>query len=534
MFALLSNFNPARAGRRGQAVLLILCLVMTALVGSVLARHVPLPALHAAPTATLAYSSYIGGDGTDEGRSIALDGAGNIYIVGETESDNFLGSGRVISGFSDIFVAKYSPDGRTLLYLSFIGSTESDTPLAIQVDSQGNAYATALVFNDSFPTKNALWTARPHFSHNSVLFKLNSSGGLVYSTYLPLDVFNVGQNLAVDAAGNAYVTGTSFQGDQANQLSLLKISPGGGQLLLEKYVGGPDSEKGTAVTLDSTGNIYLTGTTEGGDAFPVTANAHQPVCGDIFYNRRTYCYKDGVVVVLNPAGTVTYSSHHGGSFTDDPAAIGADGQGNIFVAGNTGSGLFPLAQALQNSCPLDTFTGDCSAPRGFASLINLGSGTASLTYSTYLGSTESGSTNVVTAAALSSSGQATVVGYSNGRFFPTANPIQSQLSESFCTTLGSQRLCFDAFVVTFTPSGGLYFGSYLGATFDDYPYGVALSSSNIWLTGMTEAGDFPVTNDAYQKANQVGDDAFLVRIGGGSPPPPPPGDFHIYLPMIID
>ncbi|MAT98264.1 MAG: hypothetical protein CL608_14060 [Anaerolineaceae bacterium] len=534
MFALLSNLNHPRAGRRRHVLLLILCLAITAWLGSTLARRMALPAAHAAPTASLGYSSYIGGDGTDVGRSIALDGVGNIYIVGETESDNFLGSGRVISGFSDIFVAKYSPDGRTLLYLTFIGSTDTDTPLAIQVDGQGNAYATALVFNDSFPTKNALWTARPHFSHNSVLFKLNGSGGLVYSTYLPLDVFNAHHNLAVDTPGNAYVTGTSFQGDQANQLSLLKISPGGGQVLLEKYVGGPDSEKGTAVALDSAGNIYLTGTTEGGDAFPVTANAHQPVCGDIFYNRRAFCYKDGVVVVLNPAGNVTYSSHHGGSFTDDPAAIATDGQGNILVAGNTGSGLFPLAQALQNSCPLDTFSGDCSSPRGFASLIKLGGVTASLTYSTYLGSTESGSNNVVTAASLSSSGQATVVGYSNGRFFPTANPVQGQLSESFCTTFGSQRLCFDGFVVTLTPSGGLYFGSYLGATFDDYLYGVALSNGNIWLTGLTEANDFPVTNDAYQKANQVGDDAFLVRIGGGSPPPPSPGDFHIYLPMIVD
>jgi hypothetical protein len=63
---------------------------------------------------------------------------------------------------------------------------------------------------------------------------------------------------------------------------------------------------------------------------------------------------------------------------------------------------------------------------------------------------------------------------------------------------------------------------------------VALSNGNIWLTGLTEADNFPVTSDAYQKANQVGDDAFLARIGGGSPPPPPPGNFHVYLPMIVD
>jgi hypothetical protein len=428
--------------------------------------------VYAAPAAALAYSTYVGGDGVDKNKDITLDNAGNIYVIGETGSDNFLGSGLFVSGLSDIFVAKFNPSGSTLLYLTLIGSASTDTPLSIKVDGAGNVYATGLVFADDFPTHNALWPARPHYSNNSVLFKLNSSGNLVYSTYLPLDVFDARHNLAVDAAGSAFVTGTSFRGEMSNQIGLLQISPDGGQLLLEEYVGGPDSEKGTAVALDPHGSIYLAGTTAGGGAFPVTAGAHQPVCGDIFYNRRTYCYQDGVMVILNAAGQVTYSSHHGGSFTDEPQAIAADGQGRVLIAGNTASGQFPLAQALQPACPLDPATNDCRAARGFASLLQVDNGVGDLVYSTYLGATEAGSTNVVTAAALGSSGQATVIGYTNGRSFPTANPIQAQLAESFCTTLGSQRLCNDAFVTTFTPGGSLAFSSYLGATFDEFPYGL--------------------------------------------------------------
>lgn len=489
--------------------------------------------VYAAPQASLVYSSYIGGDGDDDIKDITLDNAGNIYIIGETESDNFLGSGLFISGYSDIFVAKFNSGGTALLYLTLIGSASTDTPLAIKVDGQGNVYATGLVFADDFPTHNALWPTRPHYSHNAVLFKLNSGGDLVYSTYLPLDVFDARHNLAVDAAGNAFVTGTSFRDEMSNQMGLLKISANGGQLLLEEYVGGVDSEKGTAVVLDPVGNIYLTGTTSGGDAFPVTANAHQPVCGDIFYNRRDYCYQDGVVMVLNTAGQVTYSSHHGGSFTDEPQAIAADGQGHILIAGNTTSGQFPLAQPLQATCPLDPATNDCRSPRGFVSLLHLENGTATLTYSTYLGATEAGSTNVVTAAALDGSGQATVIGYNNGRTFPTADPIQAHLAESFCTTLGSQRLCFDAFVTTFTPSGGLAFSSYLGATFDEFPYGLALHGGNLYIAGLTEADDFPVTNNAFQPVNQVGDDGFIVKIGGSTPPPPPTGDYLVFLPVII-
>ena len=488
--------------------------------------------VYAAANTAWLYSTYVGGDGADEGKDIAVDASGNIYVIGETQSDDFLGSGLFTSGFSDIFVAKFNPSGTSLLYLTLIGSSSTDTPISIQVDGQGNVYATALIFADDFPVQNALWPTKPHFSDNGVLFKLNSQGDLVYSTYLPLDVFDGRHNLAVDSAGNAYVAGTSFRNALSNQIALLKIAPTGAPLLLEKYVGGTDSEKATAVALDNNGTIYLTGTTEGGDSFPVTANAHQPVCGDIFYNHRTFCYQDGVVIVLNAAGDVTYSSHHGGSFTDEPEAIAADGQGNILIAGNTTSGEFPLVQALQTTCPLDTSSGDCASPRGFVSLLHLDNNNATLTYSTYLGATERNSTNVVQAAALDSSGQATVVGYTNGRTFPTASPVQGQLAESFCTTLGSERLCFDAFITTLAPSGSLTFSSYLGGAFDEFPNGVALKDNSIYVTGITEASNFPVTNDAFQATNQIGDDAFIVKVGSGSAPPPPAGDFFVLLPMI--
>lgn len=84
-----------------------------------------------------------------------------------------------------------------------------------------------------------------------------------------------------------------------------------------------------------------------------------------------------------------------------------------------------------------------------------------------------------------------------------------------------------------TPGGGLAFGSYLGAAFDEFPYGLALDGAGgLFVTGLTEAHDFPVSNNAFQPLNQVGDDAFLVKIGGSVAPPPPIGDFFVFLPMI--
>lgn len=481
-----------------------------------------------------AYSSYLGSDAVDEAHDITVDTNGNIYVLGKTGADNFLGSSHQIAGYDDLFVAKFNPAGTQLLYVTLLGSPDSDEPKSIKVDGQGNVFVTASALSNDFPMQNALWNAPPQYWDDGVLFKLNPSGALVFSTYLPFDVFDAEHNLAVDSAGNAYVTGTSFFGDVGNQIGMLKISPNGAQVLLEQNVGGPDSEIATAIALDNAGNIYLTGTTGDGHEFPVTSGAHQAECGDTLYGDNWYCYEDGVVIVLNSAGTVTYSSHHGGSFTDEPVAIAADGQGNILLAGNTTSGVFPLAQPLQATCPLDANQEDCTSPRGFVSVIHVANGVGTLTYSTYLGSSEAESTNVVTGALMDSTGHATVLGYTNGHTSPLANPLQNHLADSFCTTFGSDRYCFDAFIVTFTPSGGLSFGTYLGATFDDFPYGITQDGTgNLYVTGVTEADDFPTTSNAFQPENFLSDDGFIVKVGGSTPPPPPPADnFQVFLPLI--
>ena len=464
----------------------------------------------------LVYSSYMGGDGADYGKDVAVDAAGNIYIIGQTYSDTLFDNEIERKGYSDIFVAKFDPTGSELLYWVLIGGEDSDSPLSIDVDAEGNVYGTAIVFDETFPTQNALWPTPPE-STNSVLFKLDSKGEIVYSTYLPLDSFYSRQNLVVDKAGNAYVVGSAWitEGETfwRGQIILVKLSPDGSELLLNQHFGGTGTEYGTAIALDSSGNIYLAGTTSQTDDFPVTDNAHQPVCGDILYDPDTYCFEDGVVMVLNPQGEVTYASYHGGSFTDDPQAIAADGKGNFVIAGDTGSGQFPLVNAIQDSCPLDSSTGDCYSPRGYASVIHLDEEVATLAYSTYLGSTERNSNNAVLAAAMDRAGNAYVTGYTSGKKFPLANAVQDELYESFCYTFSSERYCFDGFVAKFSPKGELLMGTYLGADFDEYPYGLTLDTKgNIYLTGTTEGSEFPTTENAYEPSNLINDDAFLVKL----------------------
>lgn len=491
--------------------------------------------------ATLAYSTFIGGNSADGAQGIALDSQGNIYLAGQTFSQDLLGYDTTPYGYSDIYVAKLDPSGKTVKWVTTIGSKDSDKPHSVAVDGQGNVYVTVNNYADDFPLLNPLWDEYPHYSHNGALVKLDQNGNGVYSTLLPLDLFESRTSLAVDPAGNAYIVGSDWRDDgNGRQIGLLKINPAGTQALLQKYYGGPDAEDGTAINLDSAGNIYIAGRTES-EEFPTTANAIQKECGDMLYGDGTYCYEDGVVMVLNPSGDVTYSSYHGGSFTDELMSIATDGKGNIVIAGNTTSGVFPLKNALQSSCPIDPSYGDCYFARAFVSLMRLNGGQASLVYSTYLGSSENYSTNSLTAATIDGSGQATVVGYTNGKVFPTASAFQKELALGLCLTFSSERFCFDGFVTTFTPTGSLAFSSYLGGADDEFPYGVRLGGNGaIYVGGVTESVNFPTTADALQPNSPVNDDGFLSRIGSGvTPPPPPPppppplGNYNAFVPGVI-
>ena len=165
----------------------------------------------------LSYSTYLGGNLSDEGRGIAVDASGNAYVTGFTESSDFPGSGggtasKLGSGAPgagrDAFVTKLSSDGSAIVYSTYLGGSTFDQGLGIAVDLSRNTYITGITDSPNFPILNPLQPGFGGGGGDAFVAKLNADGSaLVYSTYLGGSDNDEGLDIAVDSNGNAFVTG---------------------------------------------------------------------------------------------------------------------------------------------------------------------------------------------------------------------------------------------------------------------------------------------------------------------------------------
>src|SRR5437899_3019675 len=314
----------------------------------------------------LFYSTYLGGSGDDIGNSIAVDAAGNAYVTGQIQSTNFpttLGAFQTTSsGGADIFATKLDPTGSGLVYSTYLGGSGFDAGLGIAVDAAGNAYVTGGTFSTDFPTTLGAFQTTSSGGNDAFVTKLNPTGSaLLYSTYLR-GAF--GESIAVDAAGNAYVAGIARPTDFPTTLGafqtagggafVTKVSPTGTGLAYSTRLGGVSGgDGGQGVAVDAAGNAYVTGGTDSTD-FPTTANAFQPAYGG--------GPEDAFVAKLNPTGSaLIYSTYLGGSGDDIGFGIALDTlpNPNAYVTGSTSSANFATTpgafQAVFGGGPEDAF-----------------------------------------------------------------------------------------------------------------------------------------------------------------------------------
>lgn len=340
---------------------------------------------------SLVYSTYLGGSGTggamvggtcyhgDQGNSIAVDGIGDAYVAGGTQSADFPttpGSFQPAyhSNSNSAFITKLNPTGTSLLYSTYLGGSSYDAAYGLALDQGGRAYVTGRASSTDFPTTpGAFQTASPlkvgSCCATSSVFvtEMNADGtALIYSTYVGGNGWDVALGIALDSAGSAYVTGSTnsinfpttpgaFQpvapiktGTFATNAFVTKLNNTGSGLAYSSYVGGigGGSDSAYCIAVDSVGDAFLTGYTTSID-FPITANAIQPVPADAGNG-------DAFVLALNPQGTApVYSSYLGGiGGSSFGAGIALDSSLNAYVVGGTASTAFPTTLgAFQSTAP---------------------------------------------------------------------------------------------------------------------------------------------------------------------------------------
>ncbi len=227
----------------------------------------------------LSYSTYLGGD-SDLGYGIAVDSSGSAYITGETSSTFFPTKpgayDTTFNGSIDAFVSKLDPTGSQLIYSTYIGGSGADWAYDIAIDSSGSAYIAGFA-SSGFPvTPGAFQTSFGGGASDGFVAKLSAAGdSLVYSSYIGGTGDEVGNSIAVDSSGSAYVAGQTssganfpvtsgaFQttGQGGNDAFVLKVNTTGSALLYSTFLGGADGESGRGIAIDSSGNAFVTGST---------------------------------------------------------------------------------------------------------------------------------------------------------------------------------------------------------------------------------------------------------------------------------
>jgi len=446
----------------------------------------------------LVYSTYFGGTGTvDYANAIAVDPAGNAYVTGRTTSTDLLivgGTTGANAGLMDGFILKLDPKGTTVIYSTYFGGSANDEGHSIAIDAVGNAYVTGFTSSPDFPLVNAFQKTRGG-GLDAYLLKLNSAGNaILFSSFLGGSADDQGFGVAVDAVGNAYVTGstssTNFPTVSPLQRSLVgglndafvtKVSAGGA-VVYSTYVGGIGIDQPLSIAVDRAGSAYVTGYTTSRD-FPFV-NAFQAE-----FKGGT---DDAFLFKVNAAGSaLEYSTLIGGEGSDEATRVAVDDAGGAYITGYTASVLFPTVnphQALPAGASggLEAFI-TRFAPDG-----------KSLVFSTFFGGSD---TDSGTGIALDRDGNIYVGGYTSSFDLPSVNATQS--------FIGGNR---DAFVSKWTPDGRtLIFSTYLGGLEADAAVGLAVDAAgNIYIAGLVSSTNFPVVN-AIQTANATAQDAFIAK-----------------------
>ncbi|MFC5865373.1 chitobiase/beta-hexosaminidase C-terminal domain-containing protein [Acidicapsa dinghuensis] len=530
---------------------------------------------------TLSYSTYLGGsNGASYGTAIAVDSSGNAYVTGVVYATNFpatSGSYQTSNNESastfDAFVAKLNPTGTALVYATYLGGSgntsvagtlnHGDYPTGIRVDGSGEAYVAGIAYSVDFPVTSTAFQKTNEGGANGVsngfVTKINAAGsGLVYSTYLggsgitgyagkaSLNIPGPGgdgcASIAIDASGDAYVTGTAYSTNfpvtgsayQATNKSastghpnafVAEVNPQGTALDYATYLGGSTGDGGSGIAVDSGGDVYVDGATYSTD-FPIVGalQGTNKTLADVGSN--------GFVTKLNSTlSSLVYSTYLGGSGNangpsgnnngDAALGIALDSANNAYVYGLTSSQDFPVTAGVLQSSNKAFASG---APNYFIAKVNPSG--SDLVYATYLGGSQPSLSPGSNGLAVDSSGDAYITGYVLATDFPVSSNAYQTSPACALATSGSVTEYTSPVLSEINSSGtALLYSTYFGGTGGpvsvvegtsfrtcDYGYGISVDSQgNAYLTGSAVSSNFPTTSGAFQTTNPANGSAFISK-----------------------
>ena len=460
---------------------------------AVAARPVPSAPLIIDPV--LEYSTLIGGLSYDEVHDIVSDIPGNAYIVGGTLSPDFPASGSPVPNADYVaYVTKIAPNGSSLVYSVFLGGSASQIGYGIRIDAAGNATVAGVTGSNDFPTTAGCFDPTFNGSNpgDADLFvaRLSATGTLLYGTYLGGTGGDTGGRLALDQNGVAYVVGNTGSNDfpttpgaydvTYNGLNDIFVAgircagTGPSDLVYSTYLGGSADDEAYDIEVDWADDVYVAGSTRSSN-FPATGG---PPFNGTF---------DAMVARIKPNGSgpadLSLAMKFGGAGQDYGGGVKPNGTGEIYFSGSTASSDFPTNSGWQlayGGGPYDAF------------LMRINYDGSLVYWSTYVGSTGEEHGGDV---AVGPQWNPTLVGYTNSATFPT-------FGTPFQPSLAGDR---DMFLVRSDAYFNPFYGTFLGGTQMDVPYGVTEDTGGrLYIAGNTQTSDFPLTPAAWDTSYNGG------------------------------
>ena len=455
---------------------------------------------------TLDYSTFVGGNGADAGRSIAVGSGGTVYVTGETASNN-LSTTSTYKGGKDIYVSRLGPrpsnsdQNQAVLYTTYLGGSNTDISTGIAVDSAGNAYIVGSTNSTNFTSASNTNAG----GNDAIMATLNVTGTITYSAYLGGSRSESGNGIAISGdkiyvagqteSSNFPMTGTIPAPFPDTQLGgsadgfIARFHKATNVLDYSTYLGGSSSDVINSIAVDSSNDIYVTGYTTSLD-YPIRSGIY-PVFGGSVDSFVTRLASDGRSLV--------YSTYLGGSGFDYGNSIAVGPQGEPYITGYTNSKDMQIINGYQSSLKggYDAF------------LIKLYSDGFPVDYSTYLGGS---SGDYAKDVVVGEQGAAYIIGSTDSSDFVVQNALLSRRNGSS-----------DAFITKFVPSGsGIEYSTFFGGTNNDFGEAISIQCQgatpftapcSLYITGLTDSENFPTVSRSWRTSYQGGStDAFVAKL----------------------